>query len=331
VRLNNSLSKLKSAQSPAKTGLFALAFLLLAGCPSKFQKISTKPVEQVNDHVLTTKEFANELARRMKNFDAIAAKDPANLHRVKEDILKEFLVKSLTLDWARSQNLVIEESALDKEAEKLRASYPDDLSFRRSLALENLSFAEWRDKLRYIMIEREVFKKLNDKIKPPKEDEIKKYYEDHKDLFKKKERIYIRQIVVDEEAKADTIKIDLKTKDFGEIAKKYSITPESKNGGVVGWIEKGTVDYFDPLFTAGSGLQTIKSPFGIHIIRVEKKAPASVQPLEEVRSRIIRALKAQREQAEYVAWLDAQLRSSKVLKDYDLMNSISVETRGQND
>ncbi|MBV2169921.1 MAG: peptidyl-prolyl cis-trans isomerase [Bdellovibrio sp.] len=341
---------MKFLKSPALTGLFILngqsktsthknsflAFLCfmtlgLAGCPSSYQKLSTKPVEKVNDHVLTSKQFANQLARRLRNFDALAAKDPNNIHRVKEEILRDFLVKSLTLDWARAQSIVISEAMLDKEVDALRANYPDDLSFRRSLAQENLSFSEWREELRYSLVEKEVFKKLNEKIKPPTEEAIKRYYEDHKDRFKRKERIYIQQIVVDEDAKADAIKVDLKTENFAELAKKYSITPEGKNGGVVGWIEKGSVDYFDPLFSAGSGLQTIKSPFGIHLIRVEKKAPATTLPLEEVKSQIIRALKAQREQAEYVAWLDAQLRSSKVLKDYELMNSIKVDTRGAND
>lgn len=322
---------MKLLKGPAMTGLFILMTVGLAGCPSNYQRLSKKPVEQVNDHVLTTKEFANQLARKLRNFDALAAKDPNNIHRIKEEILRDFLVKSLTLDWARSQSIVVSENSLDKEVDKLRASYPDDLSFRRALAQENLSFSEWREELRYVMIEREVFKKINEKVKAPSEDEIKRYYEDRKDQYKRKERIYIRQVVVDNEAKADAIKLDLKTKDFAEVAKKFSITPESKNGGVVGWIEKGTVDYFDPLFSAGSGIQTVKSPFGVHLIKVEKKAPASTTPLEEVKPQIIRALKAQREQAEYVAWLDAQLRSSKVLKDYDLMNSISVDTRGTND
>lgn len=323
---------MNSLKSPAMTGLFILSLsFILVGCPSRFQKVSTKPVEKVNDHVLTTKEFANQLARRLRHFDALAAKDPNNIHRIKEEILKDFLVKSLTLDWARSQNIVISEGALDAEVDKLRANYPDDLSFRRTLAQENLSFSEWREELRYSLVEKEVFKKLNEKIKPPTEEEIKRYYEDHKDLYKRKERIYIRQIVVDEEAKADAIKIDLKSGDFAALAKKFSITPEGKSGGVVGWIEKGTVDYFDPLFTAGSNIQTVKSPFGVHIIRVEKKAPASILSIEDVKQQIIRALRAQREQAEYVAWLDAQLRSSKVLKDYELMNSIKVDTRGTND
>ncbi|MFV8256942.1 peptidylprolyl isomerase [Bdellovibrio bacteriovorus] len=322
---------MKFSKSPALTGLFIFMSLALAGCPSSYQKLSTKPVEKVNDHVLTSKQFANQLARRLRNFDALAAKDPNNIHRIKEEILRDFLVKSLTLDWARAQSIVISENTLDKEVDKLRANYPDDLSFRRALALENLSFSEWREELRYSLVEREVFKKINEKVKAPTEEEIKRYYEDNKDRYKRKERVFLRQIVVDEDAKADAIKVDLKTGDFAELARKYSITPEAKQGGVVGWIEKGSVDYFDPLFNVGSGVQTIKSPFGIHLIRVEKKAPASTLSLEEVKPQIIRALRAQREQAEYVAWLDAQLRSSKVLKDYELMNSIKVDTRGTND
>lgn len=322
---------MKSWKSPALTGLFILMNLFLSGCPSKHQKISTKPVEKVNDHVLTTKQFAAQLARRLRNFEALAAKDPNNIHRIKEDILRDFLVKSLTLDWARSQNIVISEDALDAEVNRLRANYPDDLSFRRTLAQENISFSDWREDLRYTLVEQEVFKKINEKIRPPTEDEIKVYYEKNKDRYKLKERIYIRQIVVNEAAKLDAIKVDLKSGDFEKLAKKYSITPEGKNGGIVGWIEKGTVDYFDPLFTDNRGLQTIQSPFGHHLIKVEKKAPAGTQPLENVRERILRDLKAQREQAEYVAWLDAQLRSSKVLKDYELINAIKVDTRGFND
>ena len=318
-------------RSPAKTGLFILICLGLAGCPSKYQKVSTKPVEKVNDHVLTAKEFAGQVARRLKNFDALAAKDPNTVYRVKEDVLRNFLVKSLTLDWARANNITISENTLDKEVDKLRANYPDDLSFRRALAQENLSFSEWRDELRYGLIEREVFKKINATAKAPTDEEIRRYYDEHKDLYKRKERIYIRQILVEDEAKADAIKVDLRSKDFAELAKKYSSAPEGKNGGVVGWIEKGTVDFFDPLFSSGSGTQTIKSPFGVHIIRVEKKAPAASATIEEVKPQIITALKGQREQAAYVAWLDAQLRSSKVLKDYDLIHSISIDTRGSND
>jgi peptidyl-prolyl cis-trans isomerase C len=286
----------------------------------------------VNDHVLSTKEFSNQLARKLKDLDALTAKDPNTVQRTKQEISRSFIVKGLTLDWARAQSISISESDLDKEVEKYRANYPDDLSFRRLLAQENLSFSEWREELRYSLIERAVFKKLNERITPANEAEIKRYYEEHKDQFKKKDRIYLRQILTEEQGKSDIMKTEVKTKDFAEVAKKYSIAPEAKNGGLVGWIEKGSVDFFDPLFNSAVGSVTqIKSPFGFHVVKVEKKAPASTLSIEEARSQIVRALTAQREQAEFVKWLDAQLRSSKVLKDNDLINAITVETRANNE
>lgn len=314
-------------------GLFILSLTFgMNSCTSNYQKLSTKPVVKVNDHVLSAKEFSNLLARKLKDLDALTAKDPPTVLRTKEEVLRAFIVKSLTLDWARSQHLIVTESDLDKEVDKYRANYPDDLSFRRLLAQENLSFSEWREELRYTLIERAVFKKLNERIKPPTDIEIKNYYEEHKDEFKRKERISIRQIVTDELGKADVLKTQLKTKDFAELAKKYSVAPEGKNGGLVGWIEFGSVDFFDPLFKSPLGKITqISSPFGFHIVKVEKKAPASIAPLEEVRNQVIRTLTAQREQAEFVKWLDAQLRSSKVLRDNDLINAIVVETRTEND
>lgn len=322
-----------SFKSPALTGFFILS-LFFGGnaCTSNHQKLSTKPVVKVNDHVLTAKEFSNQLARKLKDLDALTAKDPSTIQRTKEELLRTFIVKSLTLDWARANSLVISESTLDKEVDGYRANYPDDLSFRRLLAQENLSFSEWREELRYSLIERAVFKKLNERIKPPTSVEIKQYYDEHKEQFKKKERIYLRQIVSDEQGKADLLKTQVKTKDFAEVAKNYSIAPEAKNGGLVGWIEIGSVDFFDPLFRLSAGAVTqIKSPFGFHVVKVEKKAPAGIPTLEEVRNQIVRTLTAQREQAEFVKWLDAQLRSSKVLKDNELINSIIIETRTENE
>jgi peptidyl-prolyl cis-trans isomerase C len=324
---------MKNRKGPATTGLFIfVATVFSMACTSSYQKFSTKPVVKVNDHVLTAKEFSTQLARKLKDLDALTAKDPNTVHRTKETLIRNFVVKGLTLDWARANSIVISEGDLDKEVDKYRANYPDDLSFRRLLAQENLSFSEWREELRYTMIERAVFKKLGERQKTPTDAEVKQYYDEHKDQFKKKERIYIRQIVTDEQAKSDLLKTQVKTKDFADLAKKYSVTPEAKNGGLVGWIEIGSVDFFDPLFKSGVGSVTqIKSPFGYHIIKVEKKAPASTLPLEEVRNQVIRSLTAQREQAEFVKWLDAQLRSSTVLRDNELINSITVETRADNE
>ncbi|MBX2988099.1 MAG: peptidyl-prolyl cis-trans isomerase [Bdellovibrionaceae bacterium] len=321
------------AKSPVLTGLFLFSVAFLSGCPSSSTKLSTAPVAQVNDHRLSTRELALRLARRLKNLDAFSAKNPLIIQNAKDEILKDFIIQSLIIDWARSHDIKVSDSDVDKEVEKIRAGYPDDLAFRRSLADENMSFSEWRESLRYTLIQRAFFEQLRAKLPTPTEAEIKKYFEENRSQFRKRERVFIRQIVSDEESKAELLRTEAKNKDFANLAQKYSIAPERKSGGAVGWVEKGNVDFFDPVFSqpVGALSQIIKSPFGFHIVKVEKKLPASAGSLDEARPEIVRHLMAQREQGAFVSWLDGQIRSSRVLKDYQLLQSIQVETRSSND
>ncbi len=48
-----------------------------------------------------------------------------------------------------------------------------------------------------------------------------------------------------------------------------------------------------------------------------------------MRSLLLSELQAKREQANFVAWLDNQVRASRVLKNVELINAIKVETRGE--
>lgn len=313
---------LRSFLSPALAGL-----LLFTGCTSGYQKLVNKPVVSVNQHTLSSKEFANRLARKLKAYDSLAAKDPGNVLRVKNEIIRDFTIRSLIIDFAAAKNFSVEEAEVEAEVNKHRSGYPDDLSFRRSLAKDNLSFSEWRDELKYNLLEKAVFKNISANIQAPKEEEIRSYYEQNKERYKHKERIFISQIVVSEEAKLDAIKQGLKTASFKDYAEKFSIAPEGRAGGVVGWIEKGSVDFFDPLFSVAlNSLQTIKSPFGVHLVKVEKKSPAGFRTLEEVRKQIVFEIRGQREQAAFVSWLDNQLRSSKILKNVELIEAMKVET-----
>ena len=310
-----------------------MLFLVMASCQREETQLSSQTVVQVNDHQLSLKELSVKLARRLKDLDAIAAKSPSSIEGAKSEIIKDFITQSLVSDWHRTQSQQVSESDVEAEASRLRANYPDDLSFRRSLATEGVSFSEWRESLRHQLIQKKFFASFESRIKNPTEEEIKKFFEQNRERYKKKERIYIRQIVTDDESKAELLKNEIKKRSFAELATKYSLAPEAKEGGLVGWIEKGTVDFFDPLFSqpVNSVSKVIKSSFGYHLVKIEKKLPASNGSLDEVRPTIIREIKAQREQAEFVAWLDGQIRSSKISKNDSLIKSLRVETRGQNE
>lgn len=325
-----TLRKLKLLLSPVLSGFLLL--LLLPACNLLDQKITSKPVARVNQHELSVKDFSNRLARKIKNLDALSAKDSFNLNRTKDEIIKTFIIESLVLSWALENKVTIKSEMLDQEVEKIRSIYPDDFAFRNFLSSENLSFFEWKKSVEFSLVEKELFRVLNLKIKKISDEELKKYYDDHKEEFRTKDRVLLRQILTDEEAKLDRLKIDVKKQDFAILAKEYSISPEGKNGGLLDWIEKGTVDYFDQMFNLPVGsMKSIQSPFGFHLIKIEKKTPSALKSFEDVKNQIARKFLANNEQSLYLSWLDVEIRKAKVFKDSELINSISIETKGKNE
>lgn len=327
--------------NPVRAGFFyfKLTYLLAAtllllnsiSCtgPNRFLNSS---VVEVNGRGLTAKVFAERLGRHLKGFDALAAKDVANVNRAKEEIIRNFIIQSLAEDFAKEVGIKIDDSEVEAEINQIRSSYPDDLAFRKALAQEDKSLGDWKTEVRSSLLSKKLFDKLNEKTQKPTEAEIKKYYEENKSRYQRKERIFLRQIVLDDLTKAELVHAEVvKKKDFAELAKKYSVSPEAKQGGVVGWIERGTVDVFEKAFhlPVGGVSPVLESTYGFHIFKTERKAAAGVASVDEVRPQILQQLLAQKEQVEYMGWLDKQIRKSKILRNSELIQAISVETRGQ--
>lgn len=286
---------------------------------------------KVNDEVLTTKALADRLARHLKNLDALSAKDPNNVRRTKEEIISTFILNSLVKKYAAENSISVSDKELEDEINAFRSSYPDDLSFRRALADENLSLSDWKEELRMTLLERKVNQKVTANVKSPTAEEIGAYYNENKDRFRRADRVLLRQIVVDDLTKAQAIRDEAKKKSFVDLAKKYSVAPEGKNGGLVGWIEKGSVDIFDKAFALpiGGMSQVLESSYGFHIFKIDAKKPASIASLDEVRPLVEQIVRGKKEQADFSSWLDVQIRQSRVLRDNSLIDSLVVETRDE--
>ncbi len=313
-------------------GLFIfIVALIFSGCTWSNKSVGSKPVVKVNDEVLTTKALADRLARQLKNLDALSAKDPNNVRRAKEEIIASFILSSLVKKFAADSKISVSDQELETEINSFRASYPDDLSFRRALADENLSLSEWKEELRLTLLERKVNQKVTSQVSAPTALEISAYYNENKERFRRAERILLRQIIVDDLTKAQAIRDEAKKKNFIELAKKFSVAPEGKAGGLVGWVEKGTVDTFDKAFSlpVGGMSQVLESSYGFHIFKVDAKKPPSIASIDEVRPLIEQIVRGKKEQADFSAWLDVQIRQSRVLRDNTLIDSLIVETRDE--
>ncbi len=280
---------------------------------------------------MTAREFADRLARSLRHFDALTAKDPDQVQRTKIAITRDFVLESLILNFAQKNNIDVTSAETDLEVDRIRSGFPNDITFRQSLAEEGLSFSDWKKQVRHRLIQQKCFQKITAGLVVPSQQEIQKFYDENKEKYRRKESVYIRQILLDEETKAIGLLEELSKKDFADMAKKYSIAPEAKQGGVIGWIEKGNLELFDKAFTLpiGKPSAVIKSPYGFHILKVEKKAPSRIAAFEEVEQEIGQMILGQREQAQFARWLDSESRSAQFLRNGQIIDAMKIETQGE--
>lgn len=135
------------------------------------------------------------------------------------------------------------------------------------------------------------------------EDEIKEFFEKHKQMFNDEEMASASHILVDSEEKANEILKDIKEGlSFEEAAVKFSSCPSKDVGGALGKFGRGQMvpEFEDAVFSmkVGEISEPVKTQFGYHIIKLTDYTPGGSPSLENVYREVReRCLMAKQEQA----------------------------------
>lgn len=287
-------------------------------------------VVDIDGHQLTAAAFAEELAYRLRDQDALSAKEPKYLAIVKARIVEEFIVQTISEEWAKENDVIVKAEDLEAEIKNVQNSYPDDLAFQQALAEQGISFRDWKTRVQATLLQKLVSQKVIADSAPPTDADMQTYFREHSMDFSVRETAQIRQILVATESDAKSIETELKQgKRLADLAKKYSISPEGPQGGMVGWVEKGLTDVFESAFRMKQGQRSpvVKSSFGYHIFEVAGRKPARNQGFNEVKDQIKRILMEKKKQSLYLAWLEERVRKSRVFKDQAFIDALKVETK----
>lgn len=132
--------------------------------------------------------------------------------------------------------------------------------------------------------------------KPENQKGIETAYTENLSKYNKPEEVKARHILItDSDAKAlekiKSIKAKINTKNFSEIANKETQDPTGKaNGGDLGWFSAGRmVPEFEKVafnMKKGEISEPVKTQFGYHLILVEDKRSAEIQPLDSVKNEL---------------------------------------------
>lgn len=153
------------------------------------------------------------------------------------------------------------------------------------------------------------------------EEDLKKYYEDNKEMLSPSTNYTASHILVEDENKANDIYEEIQNGlDFAEAAKKYSLDPSGSNGGSLGKFPKGVMvkEFQDGLekLQPGQISKPVKSQFGYHIIKLDDVENISPKDFEEVRDTVYQTYLMAKRQEKYLEKLAKISKEVEVKKYY---------------
>ncbi|MEJ2744645.1 MAG: peptidyl-prolyl cis-trans isomerase [bacterium] len=174
---------------------------------------------------------------------------------------------------------------------------------------------------------------LLDKNVPQKEKasdkEIKAFYKDNPEKFKKPERVKASHILIKvnpvdsaEEKEKKRRKIEelrkkiKKGADFAKLARENSECPSKAKGGDLGYFEKGKM--VKPFEETAFGMKVgrisdvVETQFGYHLIKVTEHEKAGVTPFEKARDQLEEFLNNQKRQGDINEYLQRLRAAAKI-------------------
>lgn len=268
--------------------LGALGFLLvlsasslLPACQPRASQQATaaapRSVATVNGEPFPSEIFERELTF-LANTSAIQPQSEEEALRLKRSILEDLIDQALVLDAARQKGIQLPEGALAQELERLRAQYPDQ-SFEELLDEIRLTEQELLDRRGALLLVEHYFAEEIFSRQAVTEAEIEAHYQVHLDALTTPEEVRAAHIVVPTNDEAISVLRELKAGlPFEQAARRYSISPEGKNGGDLGFFPRGVMPpVFDTAcfeLPVGRVSEVIPSDYGFHIFKVIEKKPA---------------------------------------------------------
>jgi peptidyl-prolyl cis-trans isomerase C len=145
------------------------------------------------------------------------------------------------------------------------------------------------------------------------DEEVKKYYDENKEMFKEQDSIKASHILVDEELNINKILKEVNEgMDFGEAANKYSKCSSQEKGGDLGYFTKGKMvqEFEDVAFSLKMNevSKPVKTQFGYHIIKLTDRKESKKKEYEEVKTSLTKQVLSMKQN-------DVYLNTCKTLKD----------------
>ncbi len=286
-------------------------------------------VAEVNGTKITLQEVEQALDRQLKNGRS-QLKDE-QLHALRSQLLGRLIERELFYQAAAGKELIPSDEVAEEFITQFKKRFPDDSQFQEMLKNNQITEKEFRLGFKKDMAVKNYI--TSDVLKSivVVDSELKKDYDENPDKYAMPEQVRARHIlfkvaegaddkkVAEAKKKAEAVLAEAKKEgaDFDALAKKHSEGPTKARGGDLGYFTKNQMvpPFADAAFSTPKGKVTglVRTMFGFHIIKVEDKKDAGVQPFEEVKERVRQQLLGGKQQAAFASHLKKLKEKAKII------------------
>ena len=293
----------------------ALLGLALAGCGGGNENVPDGAVAVVDGEEVTKAEFDALMARAKLSYsqnkqDFPKAGTPE--YRTLQNQAVAYLVQQEKYrQKADELDVAVTEKEVDDRVEQLKQQYfgGNEKQFQDNLKTQGLTEPQIRGEIESQLVSEKIYAKVTEGVKVT-DDEIEKYYNDHKADYKSAASREVRHILVakNKKALADRLRTQLQGgAGFAALAKQHSTDPGSKSNGGKLTVRKGeTVPPFDKVafeLDKGELSAPVETQYGWHLIEaLSDVKPEKQTPLADVKEQIRQQLLQERRQQAITDW-----------------------------
>jgi peptidyl-prolyl cis-trans isomerase SurA len=286
-------------------------------------------ITRVNNDIITLSDYqkANQTLKQEIGQECQGCTQDKMETEYKErqkDLLRDLIDQDLLVQRAKDMGITVEADVvkqLDDVRKKNNLTSMEDLE--KAVEGEGLSWEEYKTQMRNNLLTQEVIRKEVGSRIDIGNDEVKKYYEDHKQEFNRPEQVVLSELLLSTDGKTpeeiaaiqkkaeDLLGRVKKGEEFSELAKRYSEGTTAKDGGPLGTFERGQLatQLEGEVFKLDKGQVTevIQTKAGFEILKVIDHYQAGLQPLDKVETEIMNRIYMKRMQPTLRTFL-AELR-----------------------
>ncbi len=267
-------------------------------------------IARVNNEIITMSDLARAKQAVQAELEEDCRKgctpeEHAKLAKEKEDnMLRDLIDQSLLVQRGKDAGINVQSDCI-KRLDQIRQqnNIPTMEDLEKAVNDSGIVFEDWKNNLCNSILTQEVIRR---EVRPDiSTDEVKKYYDEHKQEFVRKERVFLSEIFVtiegkkpeeipgqEDKAKKLLARIRDNNDDFAELAKRFSDGTTAHEGGFLG-NEGFTSDNLPKDMAAavfklrrGEVTDILKTDKGFLILKVDQKFAEGLQPMETVENEI---------------------------------------------